>query len=361
MHAAFFTRKFPPKKGGMETFSWELTQQYTDQKTIVHYGKRQIDIVWVAPLLIVKAIQLRKTVDLFHLGDLVLGPIAPFIRFFTRKPVVVTVHALELTFDIFGGLYQWLLRWAMRSGAIDHYVAVSEFTAGLLQERGVPSHRLSVITHGVTPPKHIDHAASRARLCTELKILDTERPLLLTVGRLVRRKGVAWCIEQVLPKLAQWNPLYIVASDGPDREYIEEAIQRSGMQNNVLLTGFVSEKLLDDLYAGCDIWLSPNIERPGDAEGFGFVAIEAAVHGLPVIAADREGIPSAIHHEKNGILVEAEHADQFVQQVTNWLEHPAERKAFGEKAEHYTKEHFQWGSVSQQYHTLFKRIVDHAS
>jgi hypothetical protein len=48
----------------------------------------------------------------------------------------------------------------------------------------------------------------------------------------------------------------------------------------------------------------PNIRVPGDAEGFGLVALEAVVCGTAVLAADLEGITEAIQHGKNGLLVD---------------------------------------------------------
>lgn len=353
----FFTRKFPPQKGGMETFSWELTRNFPGNKKVIHHGKRQADIVWLAPLFVIQALWYARSTRLFHLSDLVLAPIAPLIRSLTDTPIVVTVHALELTFDAFGGLYQRLMNWALRSGAIDHYVCVSEYTAQLLRDRGVDPKQIRVITHGVTLPENLPSKKdARTQLHNEFGI-DVNRPLLLTIGRLVKRKGVAWFVETVLPRLAEYNPLYIIGSDGPEREQIRAAAQRTGMENNIHFTGFVNTAQLNALYAGCDIWVSPNIPVENDAEGFGFVAIEAAVRGMPVIAADIEGIPSAIHDGKNGLLLEPQNADAFTEKLLYWLEHTEQRTAFAGHAQQYTREHFQWKTVAQEYASLFDYVT----
>ncbi len=352
-HVLFLTRKFPPSRGGMETFSYELTSRYPEPATVVHYGHRQRDIIWAAPLLLLSAISKRKQTDIIHLGDLVLAPLAPLLKRLTGRPIVATAHALELTYR------NSLLKILIQRGlpAIDHIVAVSDYTAELLIQKGVPKNRLSVITHGVVAP-HQDSSrqAARAELCQSLQLgqEDCNRPLILTVGRLVKRKGVAWFIENVLNHLSGENPLYLVASDGPERDRIKALAEN---RTDIRLLGKVDHEQLKLLYAGADIFVMPNIDEPGDAEGFGFVAIEAAINGLPVAASRIEGIPSAIHDGQNGILVTPGDAEGYTKTLNKWLKDPEARVAFGSTSRAYTKRHFNWDDRVTQYKALFATLT----
>lgn len=337
----------------METFSWELTQGFPEPKTVIHYGHKQRDIIWAAPLLLVRGVSLRSRASLFHLGDLVLGPIAPLFKRMTGKPIVVTVHALELTYNNWGKRYHSLINWCLPS--IDHFVAVSEYTAELLRGRGVPSSKITVIPHGVTPPAERDHTQAREQIA-RVYTLETNRPWLLTVGRLVRRKGVAWFVEHVLPQLTDLNPLYLIVSTGPDREHIEQIIRANQLEPYTRLLGSVSDEALQQLYAGADIFVMPNIPVDHDAEGFGFVAIEAAAAGLPVIASRLEGIHSAIHHGQNGMLIESGNATEYEQRIRNWITTPEHRTAFGRTARAYTLNTFSWSTIIKRYHDLFTQI-----
>ncbi|MBI2410367.1 MAG: glycosyltransferase family 4 protein [Candidatus Kerfeldbacteria bacterium] len=352
MRILFLTRKFPPQKGGMETFSWELTENYAGPKTIIHYGQRKLDILWAAPLLCVRALFLSRRVDLIHLGDLVLGPIAIILKWFMQKPIVVTVHALELTFNSIPG-YQWLIRRSLRS--INHFVAVSDFTADLLKKNGIPAEKISIITHGVVQPPVIDRTQARKKLAARFS-LPTEKPWLLTVGRLVRRKGVAWFIEHVFAKLPQPLPIYLIVSTGPEKEQIESLIQQLNLAHHVRLLGKVTDEELRFLYSAADLFVMPNINVDGDAEGFGFVAIEAAAYGLPVIASRIDGIPSAIADQHNGILITPGDTEAYTNAVLTWLNHPAQRQTFGKTAAAYTREHSRWEDVAAQYKKLFERL-----
>lgn len=352
MRITFLTRKFPPSTGGMETFSYELTTAYSDSKRIIHYGQKQWHILWAAPLLLLHGLFVARTTDVYHIGDLVLGPVGALLRRLTGKPVVVTAHALELTHG--SSLLRRLINWSLPS--LDRIVAVSTFTVDLLRQRGVPADRIEQISHGVHAPAQTDAATSRNTICTSFTI-DPERLLLVSVGRLVKRKGVEWFIRTVLPQIHDLQPQLLIASRGPEYEAIHSAIEETEQQDYAQLLGYVDAELLPHLYAGADIVVMPNIPVENDAEGFGFVAIEAAAHGAPLLASNLEGIPSAIHHEQNGLLLPAEDADAWEDAIRQWHADPSGRRAFATSARSYTVETFQWSQVAQQYQSVFESCL----
>lgn len=353
MHVTFLTRKYPPQKGGMETFSYQLGQCFPSEKTVIHHGKKQRDILWAAPRLLFGGWRLRAQTDLYHLGDLVLAPLAPLLKMLTRKPIVATVHALELTYK--NTALQMLIDRALPS--IDAFVCVSHYTEALLRARGVSEEKISVIGHGIVKPKALQRERARRDLDTALALGAENRPLLVTVGRLVKRKGVAWFLEHVLPQLKDLNPLYLIVSDGPEREHIETIIAEKQLDQYVHLAGKIDEEQLAHAYAGADIFVMPNIAMENDAEGFGFVGIEAASYGAPVLASRLEGIPDAIHDGKNGKLATPEDAAEYERIIREWLTHTQARINFGQSAREYTIHTFQWPAVAKQYEELFTKIM----
>ncbi len=357
------TRKFKPETGGMETFSVTLDEQLPLPHTTIHFGHSQRDIVWALPRLLWGAFTHRKTATAYHLGDGVLAILAPLIRLFSPAPIFITIHALELTYN------SAVLRFFIKKGlpACTHIVAVSDYTQKLLLSDpwNTPAERVTVIPHGA-PMQNRENAPESARTTSRESVQKTcqqiehqnsssETIWLLTVGRLVERKGVAWFIEHCLPTIVAQHPqiLYLVTGTGPEQATIEATIKKVSMGHHVVLLGRVSDTLLIDLYRGADIFVMPNIPIANDAEGFGFVGIEAASYELPVIATTCEGIPTAIHDTKNGRLVEPRDAHAMTTQIIEWIQHPTERQAFGIAAAQYTKEHFDWPVIMQRYATLF--------
>jgi glycosyltransferase involved in cell wall biosynthesis len=209
------------------------------------------------------------------------------------------------------------------------------------------------ITIGASP--HYFELPRRSSLDADFERQRRGRVLLITVGRLVRRKGVAWFVRHVLPKLS--NVLYVVVGVGPDREEILRAATETGMQDNVCLVGKVSDERLLELLSVSDVFVMPNIEVPGDVEGFGIVAIEAAAAGVPVVAARLEGIPDAIADRHNGHLVESGNAAAFIDLLSELVSNPTERAAQGERGRIYTQQQNSWPQIIRRYVDLFSRLV----
>ncbi|MFC1826187.1 glycosyltransferase family 4 protein, partial [Thermodesulfobacteriota bacterium] len=140
------------------------------------------------------------------------------------------------------------------------------------------------------------------------------RTVLLTVGRLVRRKGVAWFAEQVMPQLDN-SYSYLIVGDGPEYKNIQAVLERNKLNDRVFLLGRVSDETLKMIYNASDIFIMPNITVPDDIEGFGIAAIEAGSCGLPVVASNIQGIQDAVLDGMTGHLVEERDADGFLAKI----------------------------------------------
>jgi phosphatidylinositol alpha-1,6-mannosyltransferase len=171
-----------------------------------------------------------------------------------------------------------------------------------------------IIPNGI-PIEAFRVVRDRHDLIPELE-LSLGRPLagkkiLVTVGRLVKRKGVQWFVEEVLPRLGP-NYLYIVVGTGPEQEAIQDAIIRRNLQDQVVLTGRRPDRLRNSLLQAADAFIMPNISIPGDVEGFGIAALEAGACGLPVVAAGIQGIRDAVIEGVTGYLPAEKDADGFL-------------------------------------------------
>jgi phosphatidyl-myo-inositol dimannoside synthase len=140
-----------------------------------------------------------------------------------------------------------------------------------------------------------------------------DRLVLLTVGRLVQRKGVDAALRtlhQLDGRLPPWR--YVIVSDGPYRDQLEALSAELGLTDRVVFTGYVNEEDLPGLYNACDIFLMPNrqVAESTDSslsvEGFGIVFLEAAACGKPVIAGRSGGAVHAVDDGISGLLVDAD-------------------------------------------------------
>ncbi|HKO51237.1 MAG TPA: glycosyltransferase family 4 protein [Polyangiaceae bacterium] len=345
MRVLFVTRKYPPRVGGMESLSHGLLTGFPEPKTTITWGGSQAHLVWFLPYVFWRVAFTAHRYDVIHLGDAMLSVAGLLPRAFGKK-VAISVHGLDLTFR--PRVYQAYLRLFLKADAI---IANSESTRKLAEARGLSAVR--AISIGV-PERYF--AASRAtRRDAELEQRRAGRVALVTVGRLVPRKGAAWFVRHVLPRLS--NVLYVIVGVGAQRDEIVRAAAETGMTDNVWLVGSVSDARLLDLLCSSDVFVMPNIVVPGNVEGFGIVAIEASASGLPIVASRLEGIPDAVIDGANGQLVPPEDAEAFVNVLRELVASPEQRRRLGESGRAYTEQHYSWPRIIDRYRALFESLA----
>jgi glycosyltransferase involved in cell wall biosynthesis len=340
----------------MEQFAKQLVDHlspFADVTPIVNRrGKRALPIF--LPTALAQSARLARSgrFDAIHLSDALLSPVGALLKRATGLPVSVSVHGLDLTYR--HPLYQRVVPASLRS--LDLVIANSSATAEILRDRVQPSPRHTVASLGVNPlPPVTDDAADAFRRGLGL---EAGRPLLLTAGRLIRRKGVAWFVEHVLPVIG-CDASYIVVGEGPDRLAIERAAAAAGVAQRVRLPGRLSDSELSAAYRIADVFVMPNVVVPGDVEGFGLVALEASAAGLPVVAADIEGIRDAIQHEENGLLARSADPVAFASTIGRLLAMaPAERRALGAAQAAVTRSRFDWSLTARHYAEEISRLVE---
>lgn len=258
------------------------------------------------------------------------------------------MHGLDVTDP--NPVYQMAVR--RLCGMLDAVMPVSRATGEELVARGLPRDRVHVVPNAVDLDRFEGAADSRdapARVhVTGAPTLPGDAFLLVTVGRQVRRKGFTWFIENVMPKLPE-RVIFWLAGDGPERENIEAAIKRAGLQQRVRCLGKISEEELVELYRRGKLFVMPNIVVPGDMEGFGIVMLEAGACGLPTLAADLEGIRDVIDEGVNGWFAPTEDAEAFAARIQSLLADPDGLREASKRTAEYVTSTFRWDSTAQRY------------
>jgi phosphatidylinositol alpha-1,6-mannosyltransferase len=312
----FVTRRFPPSVGGMQTLAADIDQALRAVAEVELVALRKsspLHLAWFLPLAALRtAFSLaRGGVSQVVCGDAIAwATVAPVVKAMGVKSSVM-VMGLDLSFP--NPLYQRWIRSTLPRA--DRIVAISTATATTAIERGLEKRKVAVVNPGVRVPNRVaeDRADARAELVRRLGLVS-ERLIVVTLGRLVRRKGVDWFVENVLPQVIE-DATYLVAGEGPMCEEIDAAVARSGTEAGIRLLGRVDLEFRELLLRGADISVMPNVRVPGDIEGFGLVAVESACRGALVLAAALEGITDAVVDGETGILVEPEHPEAFVSTI----------------------------------------------
>jgi glycosyltransferase involved in cell wall biosynthesis len=355
----FLARRFPPSVGGMERFAFDLQASLREKADVhlVKWGGSNKFLPLVLPVFFVRAcwILITRRVDVVHVQDALQSPMGAVLKFLFRKPLTVVAHGLDISFD--NGLYQFVVPRALRRA--DHVFCISHAARDEVVARGVPADNASVVPLGITDDLHDpDREAARGRVLKEAGVSEPRR-IVLSTGRLVKRKGVNWFVDAVLPDLVRDDEqvVFVVSGDGPERPEIEQTVDRRGLRDHVRLLGRTSDDVLRDLYNGSDVFVMPNIRVTGDMEGFGRVLLEAALCELPVVAAGIEGIQDAITDGENGTLVADGDPDAFAGAVRAVLADPAAARRTGAHAREYTLANFAWDRIADQYLAEYQRLL----
>lgn len=326
----FVTRKFPPSVGGMETLAagvWRSLAGLEPAPALVAHGGDNRALVWWAPWAVLRVAGLltRRDVGLVVTGDALMYAVLRPLLALTRTRSATMVMGLDVTFD--HRLYRAIVHPPLRRAG--QVIAISAATAQEVVAVGVPEERVGVLRLGipVSTCSEQERLLAGATVRAELG-LGEDDVLLLSLGRLVRRKGAAWFVGEVLPGLPPETHL-VVAGDGPDAALLAETADRAGVADRVHLLGRVPDEQRETLMRGADLFVQPNVAVPGDMEGFGLVTIEAGMRGTPVLAADLEGIRDAVVDGETGVLLPSADAQVWTRTVRTLVEDRAALSRLG--------------------------------
>jgi phosphatidyl-myo-inositol dimannoside synthase len=347
------TRNLPPLRGGMERLNarmaLELAQRY-EVTVLAPKGSSPLGdditlrtspvgglagyLAWAAFASVLEAVRSRPTWVLGGSG--LVAPVVWLAARIARARMALYVHGLDLVVD--HGLYR--LAWLPFIRRADRIIANSANTAQLARDVGVPHARVRVVNPGTSLPEVTLHAEQIDAFRAGRGLVNAR--ILLSVGRLTARKGLAAFVDRILPRIVSGTPsavLVVIGDDAQDalaggdtsqRALAQAAASRHGLQDHVRFLGPVDEEELVAAYAASDVHVFPIREVRGDVEGFGMVAIEAAAHGLPTVATRVGGVPDAVAEGASGFLVAPDDPDAFVRVVNVVLD--AGRDAYSAQA-----------------------------
>ena len=138
---------------------------------------------------------------------------------------------------------------------------------------------------------------------------------------------------------------------------IRAANERHGLGGRARLLGKVPEETLRTLYRGGDLFVMPNVHVPGDIEGFGVVMLEAGLCGLPVVAADLEGISDVVRDGENGHLVPSRDAEAFARAVLRYRGDREALAAASRSAARFTARTYAWSAIAEQFVEVFRERI----
>jgi glycosyltransferase involved in cell wall biosynthesis len=180
---------------------------------------------------------------------------------------------------------------------------------------------------------------------------------LVQACRLIAKKGLLTSVQAMQTVVREYpRTEFHICGTGPQEEKLRAAIAAHGLEQNVKLCGWLSQEQLAAEYAAAHVFLHPSeLTKEGDQEGIPNSMLEAMATGLPVVATHHGGIPEAVYHGQDGLLVPERQPDQLAQAILTVLRSPEKLAAFSTNAAQSVRENF---GAQKQIHTLEEIYFD---
>jgi phosphatidylinositol alpha-1,6-mannosyltransferase len=192
-------------------------------------------------------------------------------------------------------------------------------------------------------------AVERAAARRDFGIPD-DAELIVTVSRIVPRKGFDVAIRAAARLAATWPRLVLaVAGGGRDEQRLRRIARETGAP--VRFLGRVSHEDLPRLYGCGDLYAMLCRNRWGglEQEGFGIVFVEAAACGVVQVAGDSGGAAEAVADGETGIVVrDPEDVDEVVAAFEALLEDPTRRAEMGVAARERAVREFSFDHLAER-------------
>lgn len=256
-------------------------------------------------------------------------------------PFVVRLNAVEISLSL--SKYTFIIPFlkSILTNA-DLVIPNSTYTKNLMYELKALTRNVLTIREGTDIERfNLSISGNNVKLSYNLG----NKFLLLTVARLVERKGIEYLIyamKYVLSKHPEC--VLIVIGEGPLKQKLMELAKGLGIEKNIIFISKVSDKALPYYYAAADVFVLPSI-----AEALGVVLLEAMATGKPVIASRVGGIPEVAIDGKTGILVPKKSPQALSNAIISLMEDRNTLQMLGRNARFHIIEKFSWTRIAKEF------------
>ncbi len=337
---------YHPVSGGIESVVSEITEGLVDQQinttvlctninseTIVENQRYKIIRSGIfgkflsTPIstnLVYQLIKRRKDFDIIHvhlpnpianLGLLIANPSARIIVHW-HSDIVKQKRALKL----YAPLQNWLLKRA------DVIIATTELYANSSNWLKPFSEKVKVIPIGIKDPS-INHSQIDDSVAVQsIKNRYGNRRIIFSLGRMIYYKGFENLIDAAI-ELPD-DSCVVIGGTGELLESLQQRIIQKGLKDKVYLVGRISEQEMGAYYKAAELFCLPSILR---SEAFGVVLLEAMAYSLPIVTTNIQGsgVPWVNQHNKTGINVEPNNAEELAKGVNYLLNNKEIAKEMG--------------------------------
>jgi phosphatidylinositol alpha-1,6-mannosyltransferase len=373
----FVTNDFGPRAGGIETFVIGLIQRRPFGQTIVYTSAQpnsaQFDADWLTNYG-VRVIRDRSKIllptprVLFHLKKIIrnegittaaFGAAAPLglLSASMKRAGVMRTVALTHGHEVWWATvfpFNLLLR---RIGStVDVLTYLGEFTRSVISRSLTTAAQSSMVK--IAPGIDVDHFLPTDAAALRSSLGLAEKKVIVSVGRLVHRKGQDHLIES-MPAILKSVPgaHLLLVGEGPYREYLQKLVAQYKLESSVTFIGRIHYKDLPTYICAGNIFAMPSRSRLKglEVEGLGIVYLEASACGLAVLAGNSGGAPDAVIQNITGVVVDGTNNKQIAVAAIELLTNEVKSQKMGQNGRQWIVEKWRWEIWSREFENLLNK------
>lgn len=359
------TNDFGPRAGGIETFVIGLIERLPKNSVVVYTSSQPdsaaFDRAWMENygVLVIRdkakvllptprvASAVRKTLQRESITTVFFGAAAPLgllshgLRRAGAERIVALTHGHEVWWA-----KVWPFSWAMRriGNGVDNLTYLGDFTRSQISRALTVSAASAMVK--IAPGIDTDHFAPRAdaqALRAELGL--SEKKVIVSVGRLVHRKGQDTLVEsmpQILSQVPDAHLLFI--GEGPYKDYLVKRAAELKVSDVITFIGRIQYAELPRFICVGDIFAMPSRSRLAglEVEGLGIVYLEASACGLAVVGGKSGGAPDAVLEGETGFAVDGTSAQAVADAVITLLKDPERASQMGARGRQWIIDEWRW-------------------
>ena len=374
------TENFPPKEGGSGRWFWELYSRLPNDKVLIvandtpegrEFDKtHELDIVrielestewglastrglgfyWETIRKVLKLIK-GHGIEEVHCGRVIPeGVIARALKLLAGARYNCFVHGEDVETAATSREHSLLVKNVCKNASM--LICNSENTANIVRKLGFDSGSKCEVLHPGVDTSRFEVAAPNTSFRQQMGWLG--KRVLLTVGRLQRRKGQDFLIKSMPALLKEFPDLfYAVVGRGECYDELISLVDQHKLHDNVCVYPDMDDEALIKCYQQCDIFILPNRTIDNDIEGFGMVLVEAQVCGKPVIAGDSGGTRETMNIGKTGHIIDCSSTENLLKELSPILRNREIVDGAVDIAD-YAKSRFNWDQHVAKAKLLFK-------
>jgi phosphatidylinositol alpha-1,6-mannosyltransferase len=370
----FITNDFGPRAGGIETFVHGLIERLPKGSVIVYTSAQvnsaEFDAKWLrdfgvevirdrskillptprVTMACQKILRERNLTRVAFGAAAPLGLMARFLKSAGAKKIVALTHGHEVWWAKVVP-FSLLIRFMSRN--IDAITYLGDYTKGEIS-KALSRNDLGKLVQ-IAPGIDIDHFAPVDSSDLRADLGLTDKSVIISVGRLVHRKGQDQLIASLPAIRAKIPNVHLVlVGVGPCQERLEKLATKLKVTDCLTFIGRINYSELPKYICIGDIFAMPSRSRffGLEVEGLGIVYLEASACGLPVIGGKSGGAPDAVLIGESGLVVDGTSVKEIAEGCIELLSNPELCAVMGATGRQWIIDNWRWEIWATKYAAL---------